>query len=267
MVTFRRFTLLFFAFLLVFNLLSIFYCDCHETFFCANLPWFYLGLVLVYLSVSVALAFFPCSGFHFPVICSGKTQEKVVALTFDDGPDENDTGNVLDILKKTGTPASFFLIGRKIAGNETLVTRMQAEGHILGTHSWSHTPFFDFYTSKRMKNELYRSCDEIKRVTGRSPLFFRPPFGVINPMLAGALRKVTLTVVGWNIRSLDTLHRDPARIMQRILGALKPGAIILLHDHTPFTTSHLEQLIRLIDEKGYRIIPLEQLLNTPAYET
>jgi peptidoglycan-N-acetylglucosamine deacetylase len=266
MFTFRRLTLLFFLFLLGFNLVGLFGCGLGETFFCVNLPWFYAGLLTAYFGISVSMAFLPCSGFHMDVICRGETDRKVVAITFDDGPDPQKTPALLDVLKKHRVPATFFLIGRNIEGNEDLVKRMHAEGHLTGTHSWSHSYWFDFFPSPAMRRELARNRDVIKTVTDRSPLMFRPPYGVVNPMLAGALRKLPWHVIGWSIRSYDTLQKDTLRVMKRILGSLNPGAIILLHDKSIFTSAVLEELITQITDKGYRIIPLDELLKIKAYE-
>ena len=106
----------------------------------------------------------------------------------------------------------------------------------------------------------------IKNITGRSTLFFRPPFGVVNPMVKNALKNMHWQVVCWNIRSLDTLNIDPQKTRQKILSQLKPGSIILLHDYTRFTEHHLDELLSTIREAGYRIVPLDKLLKLPAYD-
>ncbi len=265
MFTFRRFTILFFICLLVLNLASMFGCGTEACFFCVNLPWFYAGLLAAYLGISVAMAFFLSSGYHYPVISRGKTDELNVAITFDDGPDALKTPVVLDILNKHNIPATFFLIGNKIPGNEALVKRITDEGHIVGIHSWSHSNWFDFFAPAAMKRELIRTTETVIAASARIPLLFRPPYGVINPMLARALRSLPLTVVGWSVRSLDTVIRDPARVTDRICRKIRPGSVILLHDHTDFTTDHLERLTGQIRDAGYQIVPLDVLLNIKAY--
>ena len=266
MLTFRRLTYLFFALLLVLNLYSIFGCGGEAGFLCANMPWFYAFLVIAYFGISVTFAFLLCSGFHFPVACHGSRESDLVALTFDDGPDSDRTPRVLDILKKHGVPATFFLVGKNIAGNEAILGRIEAEGHLIGTHSWSHSPWFDFYPPRRMKKELLRTADAVKTNTGKSPLIFRPPFGVMNPMLARALRDLPWTVAGWDTRSLDTVIKDPEKILKRITGMLKPGSVILLHDHTDFSSDYLERMILEVQRKGLRFSLLDKVLNIPGYE-
>lgn len=266
MLTFRRLTMLFFILLLVMNLYSLLGCGTSESFLCVNLPWLYLGLVISYFTISITFAFLPCSGFHHPALCRGDTTEKTVAVTFDDGPDLKQTPGILDILKKHGVPAAFFITGKHIAGNEDLVRRICSEGHLAGTHSWSHSYWFDFFTPKMMKRELIRSSEAIRAVTGRSPLMFRPPYGVINPMLARALRNLPLKVICWSIRSFDTKLKDPDRVLQRVVAQLQPGAVVLLHDHSTFSSTHLELMILRIREQGYRFISLEEILNIKAHE-
>jgi peptidoglycan-N-acetylglucosamine deacetylase len=265
MFTFRRLTILFFLFLLGFNLVSIFGCGPEGTFFCVNLPWFYTGLFITYLGISVSMAFLPCSGFHYPVICRGATDKMELSITFDDGPDAVGTPALLDILKKHGTPATFFLIGKKIAGNEELLRRIHAEGHLCGTHSWNHSYGFDFFPPLKMRRDLVLCSDKIHEITGRRPLMFRPPYGVVNPMLAKALRKLPWQVVCWSIRPYDTVRKDGQHVLKRILAALRPGAVILLHDHSVFTASCMEDLIGGIEKAGYRIVPLDELLKIRAY--
>ena len=265
MFTFRNATILFFLMLLALNLSVTFLCKESASFFCHHPGWFYGGLVFMYAGISLAMAFLPCSGYHYPVVCKAATAEKKVALTFDDGPDPVFTPAVLDELRRHDIPASFFLIGSRIAGNELLVRRILDEGHLVGSHSWSHGPGFDFLTTRKMKQDLAESSDAIQAVCGKKTALFRPPYGVINPTLAGALSSFPWTVVGWSVRSFDTLSAKPEKILKRILRKVRPGAVILLHDHTRFTQTRLSELIDRLHKAGYRIVPLDELLNITAY--
>lgn len=266
MFTFRRMTVLFFALLLAFNLASIFFCGTAGNFFCVHAAWFYIFLFVLYFGISVAMAFLPCSGYHHPAICSGKTIEKKVALTFDDGPDPAATPVILETLGIHHTPAAFFLIGKNTIGNEALLQRINAEGHLIGIHSWGHSKWFDFFPPRMIRQDLMHCSDAIRNATGRKPVLFRPPFGVVNPMVAGAVRKGHWSVVAWNIRSLDTMGGDPEKICGKILRRLRPGAIILLHDHSAFTATHLPVLLKRIAERGFAVVPLDELIKRDAYE-
>jgi peptidoglycan/xylan/chitin deacetylase (PgdA/CDA1 family) len=265
MFTFRRVTLLFFLILMCMNIWNLFIRSSDAGFFYNHASQIYIVLIISYFTVCVAMAFLPCSNFHHPVICKGASVEKNVAITFDDGPDPVKTLVVADILKKHEVKATFFCIGNRLAGNEAIIRQLFADGHLIGNHSFSHAPWFDLFTARRMKAELLKTDTLIKDLTGRSPLFFRPPFGVVNPMVSNALRNMHWQAVCWNIRSMDTLNRNPEAIMKKILRSLKPGSVILLHDYTSFSCQQLENLISAIRKAGFSIVPLDKLLNLPAY--
>jgi peptidoglycan-N-acetylglucosamine deacetylase len=263
MLTFRRFTFIFFIVLLLFNLARIFLCH-GNCILREYMGEFYILWTAIYLGVSVALAFFPCSGFHHPVRCSGHTSAKEIALTFDDGPSPQ-TSSLLDVLESKNATATFFVTGKSLEQHNEVAKQIHSKGHIIGNHTWSHSYWFDFYAPGKMYSEMTRTASLIESVTSRKPLFFRPPYGVINPMLSKALGRTPYTVVCWSIRSFDTTTPDPLVVQKRILGKLKPGAIIVLHDHTVFTQQNLCELIDRIYSKGFSIVPLDKLLQTTAY--
>jgi peptidoglycan/xylan/chitin deacetylase (PgdA/CDA1 family) len=258
MFTFRNTTFVFFILLLGLNLLG--FCG-----FPVHL-YDYIILVSLYLGISVSMSFFIRSGFHRNALCNAATKEKVVSLTFDDGPDATLTPVLLDILKKQSIPATFFCIGNRIAGHEDLLTRMHSEGHLIGTHSYSHAGLFDFFSPACMRKELADSAAAVYTVTGRKPLLFRPPYGVINPMLKRALKGTGLHVIGFSNRAWDTSSRKKEVIASRILKKLKPGDIILLHDTVRETVDVIPDLAGHMKQAGYRIVPLDQLLNIQPYE-
>jgi peptidoglycan-N-acetylglucosamine deacetylase len=267
---FRNATLLFFLLLLIFNLTRIFICPCNDGisgFLTQNPLWFYLPLVALYLTIPVILAFLPCSQFHhYPVICHGSRNERLVSITFDDGPDPAITPVILDILKQHRISATFFIIGRKIEGNEELVRRIDREGHTIGNHSFAHSNLWDFWSPDKLRKDLLKTEDIIKQVTGKKVRFFRPPYGVINPMVESALRTIRYTVVAWSRRSLDTATGSQERLISRATDRLQPGEIILLHDTQKVTAGALKQIIASILRQELRIVSLEKLINQAAYE-
>ena len=265
MLTFRRFTLLFFLLLLTLNFWTFLVHTPTSGFIQTHATILYILLISIYFGISFLMAFLPCTNFHHPVICTGGTQEKSVAITFDDGPDPVQTAAILDILLKHQVKAAFFCVGNKIAKNEDLVRRIIREGHLIGNHSFSHSKWFDLFSTGKMKKEMEETNLLIRTFTGSTPRFFRPPFGVANPMVSRALRQTKLTAVCWDIRSYDTMIANPEKIRQRIIQSLRPGSIILLHDHTVFSQQHLDQLIINIHDTGYNIQPLDHLLNMQAY--
>ena len=197
---------------------------------------------------------------YMHVFCRKETEEKVIALTFDDGPDKIQTPKVLKVLRERQVPACFFCIGSKIKGNEDLLRQMIKEGHSIGNHSYSHSGYFPLYTFKRMRHDLITCQQELERVIGQPVQWFRPPFGVTNPTLAKVVRRLGYTSIGWNIRTLDTQQPAPEKIIKRIRKRLVPGSILLLHDHMPDSDLLLLQILDFIEKEGFTIVPLDKLM-------
>jgi len=182
-----------------------------------------------------------------------KTDKKVVSLTFDDGPCTQ-TPAILDVLKKHDLQAAFFVIGRNISGNEEILDRIAREGHLIGNHTFSHTPWFHFYSSGKMLLDLEKNADIIGNVTGQQVQWFRPPYGVGNPMLAKAVEKTGYKVMGWSLRSYDTSSNNSEKVLERVKRLLKPGVVILLHDRCPNTPGVVEEIIRHAGARGYEFL-------------
>jgi len=258
MITFRKTTLVFFILLFTVNIAGISAFPVHY--------YYYIILVLIYLGLSVSMSFFIRSGYHMKAFCNVDTNEKIVSLTFDDGPNRELTVNLLDQLNILKIPATFFCIGKHIKGNENLLKRMHAEGHLIGTHSYSHSNWFDLFSSVHMLKDMNKCSDEVFYATGLKPLFFRPPYGVINPMLKNALKRTRFHVIGFSNRAWDTSSKNKEVILSRVLKNLKPGDIILLHDTVQETVDIIKLLVDQIKQAGYKIVSLEQLLKIKAYE-
>jgi len=258
MLTFRNTTLVFFILLFMLNILGMLRFPVHY--------YYYIILFSLYMTLSVSMSFFIRSGYHMKALCNAVTEEKMVSITFDDGPDPVLTPKLLDSLKTLGIPATFFCIGHKMKENEGLLKRMHSEGHLIGTHSYSHSNWFDLFSPGRMRRELEISAQTVSEATGRKPILFRPPYGVINPMLKRALHGTGFHVIGFSNRAWDTSSRKTDIILSRIMKNLKPGDIILLHDTVPACTEVLKNMAEHLKQNGYRIVSLDQLLNIPAYE-
>jgi peptidoglycan-N-acetylglucosamine deacetylase len=224
-------------------------------------------LALLYPGILLAMAFFPSSGFYFrDVITHGNSAGNSIALSLDDGPDTELTPPILDILRKHGVPAAFFIIGRKIRGNENIIRRITNEGHLLGNHSWSHSRLWDFRSAGRMAEDIERNKKEIMMLTGKKMALFRPPFGVLNPLVAAAVRKTGVRVVAWSFRSFDTNAKSPEDLLQKTIAEVKAGDILLFHDTSRITAGILEKLIVSLQERNFRFVSLDELINTRVYE-
>lgn len=224
----------------------------------------YLLVCVLFLGAEIYGAYFIHSNFHLKAICGVKTNDKVIALTFDDGPVEQ-TEKVLEVLKEFDAKATFFCIGNRIGGKADILKRADAQGHLIGNHSYSHSFMFDLNTKKQFVDDL-QSCDgAIKKAIGKSPAFFRPPYGVTTPALARAVTKLRYEVIGWNIRSLDTAIKDRSQLLLRIKTRVKPGAILLLHDTTAGIEIVLKEVLLYLKENNYKVVPLDILIQKKAY--
>ena len=172
-----------------------------------------------------------------------RTTEINVLLSFDDGPDPVNTPLVLDILKKHGVTAMFFLIGKKIAGNEALVQRIHAEGHLLGSHSYSHDPKIGFWFREKVLADIGNGHNALLKAIPNAGYWYRPPFGVTNPTIAAAINNCGLQSVAWSVRSFDTANKDPDRLLKKLKQNINGSDIVLLHDTQEHTVSILESLI------------------------
>lgn len=231
-----------------------------------SIPWYaYLIWALAFGGIIALGSYFIRLNYFTDSLNHGNRSSKKIALTFDDGPMNDFTPRVLDILKQHRIPAAFFLIGRNIAGNETLLQRLTAEGHIAGNHSYSHNYWFSLKPKMDMLEDL-RKCDsEIERVTGNRPRLFRPPYGVTNPMVAFAIEKGRYTSVGWSLRSYDTSARDKAQLLDKCINKLRSGDIVLFHDWGRFTADILPEFIQSAKSKGFKFVRADELLGVKAY--
>lgn len=210
--------------------------------------WYLIIWIKLFAIIQFFGAYFIGLNFHVTSINSLNTAEKKVLLTFDDGPHTN-TGKVLEVLKKHDVKAVFFIIGKNIQANEATLKQIVADGHQIGNHSFSHHNWIDVWSTKKVIEDFVTCQKLIEQYQPQSKLF-RPPYGVTNPNIAKALKKLNLQSIGWNVRSYDTSIKDVEKIKQRVLSQLKPGAIILLHDRLDFMPELLETLIPAIKEKG-----------------
>ena len=183
---------------------------------------------------------------------------RCVALTFDDGPDPVDTPKLLDLLREKGVKATFFVIGKRADQYPEIVRRAWAEGHLIANHTWSHYSLFCFLTPRRLRDEIERGTESIRRSCGFRPHLFRSPVGLRHPLLAPYLQNAGLEYISWTIRTLDTFTANSSVLARRILSRAAGGDIILLHDHLPRGTDvmlqALPQVIDELRERGFEFV-------------
>lgn len=221
---------------------------------------YFLSFFLIWFLLVLYGSFFIQANYHLKAISKVKTQQKFVAITFDDGPTEF-TNKVLSQLKKKEHKATFFCVGSNIEQHPEIFKNIIADGHLIGNHTYSHAKNTGFKKTPEIVEELNQTDELIKQYTGEKPHYFRPPFGVTNPSIMRAIRKTKHTVVGWNIRSLDTVLEDEEKILHRIKRQVKPGSIILLHDTSEKSIRVLEQLLLYLNENNYRSLTVDELIS------
>lgn len=236
------------------------------TFFTAVHWIFFLLLFLIWLGLTTWGSFDIRLNYFTKAYCSKPNYiSKEIALTFDDGPHEM-TEKVLDLLKLFNVKATFFCIGKQIENNPQLFKRIISEGHLVGNHSFSHSENFGFFSSQNVLDEILTTNKLVQQLSGLNMKLFRPPFGVTNPMIAKAISVTKHHVIGWNIRSLDTVYEDENTIFERVKNKIKPGGIILLHDTSQKSVNVLERLLLFLKSENYSIVSVDKLLNLSAYE-
>ncbi|MGW6025459.1 polysaccharide deacetylase family protein [Streptomyces sp. NPDC055099] len=184
---------------------------------------------------------------------------KCVALTFDAGPSEN-SARLLDILKEEKVPATFFLLGKNhIAEHPELVKRMDAEGHEVASHTWSHKILTDI-TPDEAREELRKTDDAIEKLIGHKPTLMRPPQGRTNPDVNKISREEGLSEVLWSVTAKDYTTNDSALIKKRVIDQTERDGIILLHDIYKGTVPAVPGIIDELKKRGYVFVTVPQLL-------
>ena len=193
----------------------------------------------------------------------GAEQGNAVALTFDDGPGP-DTWDVLALLKRYKMHATFFVIGQNIEANPGVIAAAVRDGHVVGDHSWTHAslPSLD---QAGLDRELVDTKAAIQREAGQAPTLMRPPFGDFTAKTNQYARAKGMLPVLWTIDTDDWQLQDPATIAANVLNspALKPGAIILLHDGTmnrQMTVNALPMILDGLRKRGLRSVTVPELL-------
>lgn len=223
--------------------------------------WWLILPILVYKTLIVYGSAKINSNFYCKTYCEGKTNEKKIALTFDDGP-SSFTPKILETLRNYQATATFFVIGKNIKENEAILKQTVSEGHTIGNHTFTHSYFIDFKNTRQFKEELHKTNEAVFDVTGQHLTLFRPPYGVTTPHLVKAAKALNYKIIGWNIRSLDTTKDSEEVIYKRVTQQIKPGAIILFHDTSEKTNAVLKRTLEFAKEKQFEIVGLQELLNS-----
>ncbi|WP_347554523.1 polysaccharide deacetylase family protein [Robbsia sp. KACC 23696] len=198
----------------------------------ADWPWWLAGTVVNHATVTVA-GLLPRStllGHNLRRLPDYPANRDAVALTFDDGPDPEETPRVLDLLDAAGAKATFFCIGERARQHPRIVQDIVARGHCVENHSQHHRHTFSVSLPARIRAEVLAGQQTLKTLTGQTAVFFRAPAGLRNLFLDPILQQADLRLASWTRRGFDTREADPDKVARRLLDDLAPRDILLLHD-------------------------------------
>jgi peptidoglycan/xylan/chitin deacetylase (PgdA/CDA1 family) len=201
--------------------------------------------------------------------------KKVVALTFDDGPWDTTTEEILDILKENGAKATFYTIGQQVSSHSDLIQRMVDEGHEIGTHTWDHAEgsgqgvSLNLMSTTERQEEVEKGLNAIKEVTGQdASVYFRAPGGNFDESTASDLKELVMGEIGWNIDTEDW-RRPGASVIAERIKSVQPGGVVLMHDgggDRSQTVEALRTALPYLKEQGYEFVTISELIEDYPYQ-
>jgi len=200
--------------------------------------------------------------------------ERVVALTFDDGPNEPYTSQIADFLESRGIRGTFFQVGRCVERYPAATDRVAAAGHVIGNHSLTHR-FSTYLRPGAFRREVDRTQEVLRERLGRTPALARTPWLWRQPALLRMLRQRRLEpVAGVFCHPLEVFHRDGAAMARRAIAQTRPGSILIFHDGFDGRVGDRTQTVKAVRltvdgliERGYRFVTVDELLGVPAYRS
>ncbi|CCC58116.1 polysaccharide deacetylase family sporulation protein PdaB [Caloramator australicus] len=200
---------------------------------------------------------------ELPIYCV-ETDEKKIAITFDAAWGNEYTDEILDILEKNGVRATFFLVGSWVDKYPETVKKIFEKGHEIGNHSTTH-PHFSQITPDKMKEEIFKTSDKIKRITGKGTNLFRPPFGDYNSLVVKTVKETGHFCIQWDVDSID--WKDPGEdvIYSRVVSRVTNGSIILFHNYAKQTPKVLDGILKELKRKGYEFVTVSELIYKENY--
>jgi peptidoglycan/xylan/chitin deacetylase (PgdA/CDA1 family) len=204
--------------------------------------WFWaVGIIVFYHMALTVAGLLPRSkllGPNWVRLPASAALNGQICITIDDGPDPLVTPQVLDILDRHGAQATFFCIGQQAQSYPDLCREIVQRGHAVENHTQHHPHLFSLFGPRAIYREIQSAQKTLGGITGRQPIFFRPPAGLRNLLLDPILAYCGLRLVSWTRRGYDTREGDPQVVLRRLTRGLRGGDILLLHDgHAAVTTA------------------------------
>ena len=199
------------------------------------------------------------------LIRSLNSSKKLVALTFDDGPEDYYTPIILDILKEKGVPATFFVMGEKVNKFPEMMKRIVNEGHSFGNHTWFH-PDLRKGWSADVRKEIQSTQQVLEKVIGKKSDLFRPPYGEMTKADQAVLSQIGLRGIGWSVDTLDWSGMSAEGILEIVQRQITPGGIVLQHNFQAGrlldgSVEALPQIIEDLQAQGYTFVTIQTLLD------
>ena len=211
----------------------------------------------------------PASTYFIPSQFEAKTingvkssdEDKVIALTFDDGPWSGTTTQILDILRQNNILATFFWIGQNLQAHPQIAQQVVADGHAIGNHTWHH--WYQSMNRHTVINEIDKTTKLIYETTGIQTSLFRPPGGVLDNGLVKYAQEKKYTIIMWSDDPMDYRPLPAKQLVKNLIHKAKPGCIVLLHDgggNRTETVKALPEMIKELQQLGYRFVTVPELL-------
>ncbi len=192
---------------------------------------------------------------------------KVLALTYDDGPNDPWTMKLLEVLAKHQAPATFFMLGKYVRQHPEIALAVAQAGHAIGNHSYSH-PNLIFSSEAKLRQELEDTNQAIQDATGERPFLFRPPFGGRRPGTFKVVEELKMFPVMWRVTCFDWSARSPEDILKHARRQIAGGEVVLLHDggHLHMgedrsrTVAATDELIQEYKDKGFIFTTVTEMM-------
>lgn len=213
-------------------------------------------LFALFLSIGISLIRFQYFFKSINYLQNGK-----VLLTFDDGPAEKYTPEILKILDQHEIGSIFFVIGNKVEKSSQIISLIKEHGHLIGNHTYSHPNNFALLSQKRIVEEIDKGQVTLAPFSEMDEMLFRTPIGVTNPIIGRAVRATNVSVIGWSLRTMDTRVKNPSKWLDKIIQSTQKNDIVLFHDTQAITAEHLNHYIVECKNRGIEFVSKDSLKN------
>jgi peptidoglycan/xylan/chitin deacetylase (PgdA/CDA1 family) len=229
-----------------------------------------LGLVLAAGAAAVTAGYqsmAPTGQWFGRAFCRSARPSKQIALTFDDGPNDPHTLNLLDVLSRHSISATFFLIGKYVKRRPDLVVEVAKRGHVIGNHTLTH-PYLTFESAARIRDQIVQCRDAIEDAVGEHSNLFRPPWGARRPAVFRIVRELGLDPIMWSVTGYDWNAPSADYIEQKVTSRIHGGDVVLLHDggHAQFgadrsaTVAVVDRLLSRYKAGGYEFVTIPAMM-------